>query len=211
MLREERREIALIGDGRAEERAGAGAVRGVGDRGEIGAEVGADGIEARIVDRDLLLQEHLHAAPIARRVGVGAEAAAEVADELAGARTFQPDGETDGGFAAHERREDASGTEGADDFVVAFVNDEEIGFERGAVVGDAAHEVGVDGGDGGIDDLEMLLRIRGKEHRFQHAADRERWLGVAHRGGAAENEDAVGARRFLLWKAKRLRPADESG
>ena len=92
---------------------------------------------------------------------------------------------------------------------MALVDDEEIGFEAGTVVGDAADHVRVDRGDGGVDDLEVEIWIRGAQHRLEHASEGEGRLGVAHGGGAAEDEDTVGVGCFFRGKAKGLGAADE--
>ena len=132
-------------------------------------------LQSWIISAHLLFEKHLHPAPLAR------SARAERRQQLHDAKLFQPQRRANEREARSLPPENRPTAEGADDFVIAHVDDPHITFERRAVAGDFADDVRVNRGHGHVDDLELIAREFQFEHRLHQARQTKRRLRIAHR------------------------------
>ena len=160
---------------------------------------------------DLLVEEHLHAFPARGCAGLRAELEPKCVEELSDARGFQRKVGADEAEAGRLIAEDRSGTERPHDLIVAQVENPVISLLAGAVLRNLADDVGVDGGHGGVDDLDFLSRHRVAQEHFEDAREAKRRLGIAHRRRLAEHEDANRVGRLDRRKHHRLWRAFQTG
>ena len=80
------------------------------------------------------------------------------------------------------RAEDGAGAERANDFVVAHVNNPDIGAGAGTVARDGHNHIRVNASHSGVDDLEFYVRMAHLQHRLQHAGQPEARLRIAEGG-----------------------------
>ena len=176
------------------------------DVGEVLVEVLVDGLEAGVVRCDALGQEHLHARPLRWPVPSAAE---QVVEELPDAGSLELQVEADRAEVRAQRAEHRRRAVGADDLVVAHVDDEQVGLEARTVDGDLAHDVRVDRRHGGVVDLEALLGEARDEHLLEPPRDAEGRLRRPHRRRSAEEEDPIDVVRLLLRELEGWRrPSD---
>ena len=155
MRRAERRTGPDIGRDGTENGGGTRSLCGLDDITEVAAEMAVARRHARVVPSDLTGQKGFHAHPFALGLSgltQGLDAIVHQLSEstfLAG-RNAEIDETTTGIKGIRQ----GGRTVGADDLVVARVDDEDIGIENGAVLGDAPGHVRIHGGHRCIDDLE---------------------------------------------------------
>ncbi len=151
----------------------------------------------------LLVEKHLHAAPLFFL-------RAHLREQLANARGTQRDS------AANHVQVHASGSQrrarpiGADDFVVAGVNDENVGLLFGQALSDRQQDVRIDGNAARIHDFEFHLRIAGAQHDFQVAAEGVGRIGIAHGRRFSQNKNPECACRFFGRNRVGLRRLDHA-
>ena len=126
-------------------------------------------------------QEHLHSAP-GTIVSAAGQPARRRLEKLAHPCSLDSQHQPDNGARRSARTEPGAGAEGADHFIVAHVNDPDVAVLGGAVADDGKNDMGVDGGDSGIDDFELSVRKALLEQDFHVATGAECRLWVAHGG-----------------------------
>lgn len=204
MFGSERATVFEIDSHGAEEQGDFPRVGNIDDVAEVGPKISVGGLELGIVGRDLTVEEHLHSQPGRRLPAVFDDGSCDGLQDLADAGTTGRQVRGDQRTAGEQGREHGPGTEGASDFVVAHIDDEEIGFQIGAGAGDAESDMGVDRDGGGVDDFEVDGGVLVGEHGFEDARKAEQRFGIALCGGTAKDEDAAGVVGFGCGQSEGL-------
>ena len=205
MLGGERRAVPQVHRHRAHDDFRARRVALVNNRIQIFAEVLMHPRHARIIALHLLLEKHLHAAPL------HGAARAEGTEPLHEAKLLHPQRRANKTQSRHLLPKHRAAAERSHHFVVAHVDDPHVAFQRPAVLRDFADDVRVDRGHGHVDDLELVAGKFQFEHRLQHPRQPKGRLRVPHGGRLAEDEDADRAGRLARREDHGLWGAGQAG
>ena len=161
------------------------------------------------VRRHETLGEHRHAGPAS--LFLAPDGPARRRDQLRQAKRIQANGRTNERQAQASPGQRRPGSVGAHYFIVAGVEDEEVGAPAADVAGYRQEGVRVDRGDAGVDDLEADGRVSVAEHDLQVSRERVGGLRVSFRGRLADHEDAEGAGSLLRRNGEGGRQTERTG
>ncbi len=177
----ERRAVLQVARHGAEDDVGPAAQPGADDVFQVGFEAPIDRLLTRIVGRDRVLDEHLHALP---GFGIGARPAEprqQAVERLTQPRRLEREGGLHPGERRRLRPEHRAGTERPHHLVVAGIDDPYIRIQAGEFAGHEPQHVRIDGGDGGGNHLEAGLRIALSQQDLEVAACAVSGAGIAQR------------------------------
>ena len=161
-----------------------------------------------IVPRDLVLDEHLHPGEMLGRAAVCGEGHGQAQGLV------QPQPASLYGHPRHpvrvkEAREHRPRSKRADDFVVADVEDDQVGLQTRQIAGDFQNDRTADGGNGRVDDFDLARGQSRFQQGGQQSRNSELRKRVALGGGLAQHHDPEDAVRLLPVHHDRARAARE--
>jgi hypothetical protein len=143
--------------------------------------------------------------------GFSTEAITQVIEQLTEPELFEGKARTNERPAGGLGAENSSGAKGPYYFVVAHVDNPDVSLPWGKVARNVTDDVGIDGGDTGVDDFEIRARIATFKEQREHTCETIGGLRVAHGCGFAQDKDARGIDGLFGREEKGVRRTGEAG
>ena len=162
---------------------------------EVVLVVAIDTSHARVIMRDAVIGEHLHAFPLELLHCIGRpDLQDESAQCLPESRALEGLESPDHVDVGQEVLVERAGTIRSDNLVVAHQDDGKVGRVLRQRFRDRVHDVGIDRRHGQVDDLDASRRERRPELRFQQAIETVVLVGETQRRRSSEDEhpDRIG-------------------